>query len=53
MVRAIIDLLCGVVVRVPGYREVRVRFPALSDFLSIVHRADNLTTICEPIVWTM
>jgi hypothetical protein len=26
--------LCGLVVRVPGYRsEVRVRFPALPDFL--------------------
>jgi hypothetical protein len=29
-----IDRLCGLMVRVPGYNlEVRVRFPALPDFL--------------------
>jgi hypothetical protein len=29
----VMDRLCGLMVRVPGYRS-RVRFPALPDFLS-------------------
>jgi hypothetical protein len=34
IVDVIMDRLCGLVVRVPGYRsEARVRFPALPDFL--------------------
>jgi hypothetical protein len=27
------DRLCGLVIRVPGYRRTRVRFPGLPDFL--------------------
>jgi hypothetical protein len=41
------DRLCGLVLSIPGYPEIRVRFPALSDFGSGTGPLSTVSTIEE------